>query len=387
MAESNDRSRIGGGDAPARYIMLGGFLGAGKTTAVGHLAQYIAQKGQKVGLITNDQGSGLVDTASLRAKGYATEEIPGGCFCCRFNSLMDAANRLNEASRPDVFVAEPVGSCTDLVATVTYPLRRIYGNQFIIAPLSVLVDPIRAQRVLGLSDGGRFSDKVVYIYRKQLEEADLIVINKTDLISPEAMTELRSALESAFPRARVLCVSARSGEGLEEWFEILCGETQADHPTMQVDYDTYADGEALLGWLNATLAVKAKSAFDGNELIQRIAIDLQERLRDKENEIAHLKMTLAPHSGLGDLAVVNVVRNDIVPELGQRLEDSMTEGQLILNLRAEADPAFLEGLVRDCLSDTSRLGASDVELVIEDLEQFRPGRPEPTHRDLVEAGA
>ena len=162
---------------PARYIMIGGFLGAGKTTAVGQLAQYIDQKSLKVGLITNDQGSGLVDTASLRAKGFATEEIPGGCFCCRFNSLMDAANRLNESSRPDVFVAEPVGSCTDLVATVTYPLRRIYGNAFRIAPLSVLVDPIRAQRILGLAEGGRFSDKVVYIYRKQLEEANVIVIN------------------------------------------------------------------------------------------------------------------------------------------------------------------------------------------------------------------
>ena len=45
------------------------------------------------GLITNDQGSELVDTAMLRAHGFATEEIPGGCFCCRFNSLVDAAEQ------------------------------------------------------------------------------------------------------------------------------------------------------------------------------------------------------------------------------------------------------------------------------------------------------
>ena len=385
MTELNERSRSMADPGPARYIMIGGFLGAGKTTAVGQLAQHIAEKGQKVGLITNDQGSGLVDTASLRSKGYATEEIPGGCFCCRFNPLMDAANRLTEASRPEVFIAEPVGSCTDLVATVTYPLRRIYGDQFLIAPLSVLVDPIRAQRVLGLSEGGRFSDKVVYIYRKQLEEADLIVINKKDLLSPEALTELQSALESAFPQARVLSVSARSGEGLDAWFDILVGETQPDHPTMQVDYDTYADGEALLGWLNATVSVKATAALDGNNLIQKIATDLQAELRKEGAEIAHLKMTLSPDSGLGDLAVINVVRNDIVPELGQRLEDSLTEGQLILNLRAESDPKFLETVVRASIGNTINLGVSEGDLSIEDLEQFRPGRPEPTHRDLVEA--
>ncbi|MEQ1776879.1 MAG: GTP-binding protein, partial [Burkholderiales bacterium] len=140
----------------ARYLMLGGFLGAGKTTAVARLAQHLTAQGHRVGLITNDQGSELVDTAMLRSRGFATEEIPGGCFCCRFNSLVDAANKLTNASRPDVFIAEPVGSCTDLVATVTYPLRRIYGAQYTIAPLSVLVDPIRAERVLGLADGGSF---------------------------------------------------------------------------------------------------------------------------------------------------------------------------------------------------------------------------------------
>jgi len=135
MAEHRPRTT-----GKARYIMIGGFLGAGKTTSVVRLAQHLTDQGLKVGLITNDQGSELVDTAMLRSRGFATEEIPGGCFCCRFNSLVDAAHKLTVATRPDVFIAEPVGSCTDLVATVTYPLRRIYGDNFSIAPLSVLVD-------------------------------------------------------------------------------------------------------------------------------------------------------------------------------------------------------------------------------------------------------
>ncbi|MDB4798046.1 cobalamin biosynthesis protein P47K [Verrucomicrobia bacterium] len=368
----------------SRYIMIGGFLGAGKTTAVAQLASHLDGKGLKVGLITNDQGSGLVDTASLRAKGFATEEIPGGCFCCRFNSLMDAANRLTESSRPDVFIAEPVGSCTDLVATVTYPLRRIYGENFRIAPLSVLVDPVRAQRVLGLAEGGRFSDKVVYIYKKQLEEANLIVINKMDLLSSEALADLEAALKENFPQARVLSASARDGEGLSDWFEILCDETQPDDPTMQIDYDTYAEGEALLGWLNATIEVRHQSDSDGNELVREIANRLQDRLRQAGAEIAHLKMTLTPDGGLGDLAVVNVVRNDIVPELGQRLDDLMQNGQLILNLRAESDPEALESLVRETFDAVALANQNGLVLKIDDLERFRPGRPEPTHRDLVE---
>src|SRR3989442_2273331 len=166
----------------ARYLMIGGFLGAGKTTSVVRLAERLTKQGLHVGLITNDQGSELVDTAMLRSQGFATEEIPGGCFCCRFNSLVDAANKLTEQSRPDVFIAEPVGSCTDLVATVTYPLRRLYGEHFTVAAVSVLADSILAMRVFGLDKGGGFSEKVLYIYKKQLEEADLIVISKCELL-------------------------------------------------------------------------------------------------------------------------------------------------------------------------------------------------------------
>jgi G3E family GTPase len=119
-ANADDSGKTG----RARYVMIGGFLGAGKTTAVGRLARRLTDQGLRVGLITNDQGNGLVDTSVLASQGFSVEEIAGGCFCCRFNSLVEAARKLSVASRPDVFLAEPVGSCTDLVATVSYRLRR-----------------------------------------------------------------------------------------------------------------------------------------------------------------------------------------------------------------------------------------------------------------------
>ena len=112
----------------ADYIMVGGFLGAGKTTALLRLAQHLTAQGRRVGLITNDQSYGLVDTALVGAHGFPVEEITGGCFCCRFDSLIQAAERLARRAKPDVLLAEPVGSCTDLRATVQHPLRRMYGD-------------------------------------------------------------------------------------------------------------------------------------------------------------------------------------------------------------------------------------------------------------------
>ena len=363
----------------ARYVMIGGFLGSGKTTCVAKLAEQLTAQGLKVGLITNDQGSELVDTAMLRARGFATEEISGGCFCCRFNSLVDAANNLTAASRPDVFVAEPVGSCTDLVATVTYPLRRIYGEGFAIAPLSVLLDPIRAQRIFGLAEGGRFSEKVLYIYRKQLEEADIIVINKRELLDEASLSLLIDKIAADFPKAEIRAVSARLGLGMDEWFARLAGAEQAGGEAMEVDYEVYAEGEALLGWLNCTLALDAPEVFDGNGLLQSIAQRMQAYLNARQVEVAHLKMTLSPNEGLNDIAVVNVVRNDFVPELSLELPDEIGSGQLIINCRAEAAPDTLLAAVHQAVAEIAVLFPG-LSLQLEHSEHFRPGKPQPTHR-------
>lgn len=365
----------------ARYIMIGGFLGAGKTTSVLKLAQWLDDNhGLRVGLIDNDQGSQLVDTALLASHDFEVEEISGGCFCCRFNSLVEAANRLTERTLPEVFIAEPVGSCTDLVATVTYPLRRMYGNDYTIAPLSVVVDPIRAARVLGLETGGRFSPKVEYIYRKQLEEADIIVINKSDLLSSEKLTELHAALTKNFPLAKLMTVSARTGDGLEEWFKELTETTQTPRAVMEVDYEVYADGEALLGWLNAAYDLKADRETDANELLRRIAETIRQKLIAVNGEVAHFKMTLEPEDSLGELAVLNLVRNDYVSELSSELEDPFTTGHLTVNMRAEAAPDILQRLLAETMTEVVKQFPG-LTATQQHLEAFRPGKPQPTHRD------
>lgn len=364
----------------ARYIMIGGFLGAGKTTAVGKLARQLIDRGLRVGLITNDQGRELVDTLTLRSQGFETAEILGGCFCCRFNSLVEASQRLSTRTRPDVFIAEPVGSCTDLVATVTYPLRRLYGNDFTVAPVSVLVDPIRALRVLGVEKGGGFSEKVAYIYAKQLEEADLIVINKSDLLDAARLETLRKALVAKFPQKEIMVVSVRNGVNLDAWFARLTSETQTAQRTMEVDYDLYADGEALMGWLNCTVQLTAEQLFDADSLLQQLAGEIQKRLQAQQTEIAHLKITFSAGGSASHVAVANLVRNDFVPELSLKLDEPVKGGELIVNLRAEAPPDTLAAAVKESVpAVTAKFPTLHAKL--DHLEHFRPGRPDPTHRD------
>ena len=360
----------------ADYVMVGGFLGAGKTTALLRLARHFTSLGRRVGLITNDQSQGLVDTSIVNASGYPVEEITGGCFCCRFTSLTEAADRLTREARPEVFLAEPVGSCTDLRATVQYPLRRLYGDDYRVAPLSVLVDPLRAERMLGLQQGRTFSPKVQYVYRKQLEEADIIVVNKSDLLDPQRSTALERGLGGQYPQAEIVTVSARTGDGLERWF-LRLADPLALRTAMDVDYDLYAEGEALLGWVNATCLMSAPQPFDGNRLLEQVAAQVQQALARENIEVAHFKMTLTPDRG-DDLAVLNLVRTDGRYELPYRLDEELDAGSLILNLRAEGDPEVLRTIAIDALASASR--AMQVTTTIEHSDSFRPGRPQPTHR-------
>ncbi|MBI1357381.1 MAG: cobalamin biosynthesis protein P47K [Acidobacteria bacterium] len=357
--------------------MIGGFLGAGKTTAVLRLARHLREQGKSVGLITNDQSFGLVDTAMARSQGFSVEEITGGCFCCRFDSLVEAADKLSEESRPDVFIAEPVGSCTDLRAAVSYPLRRIYGDDYAIAPLSVLVDPVRAARVLGLEQGRSFSEKVLYVYDRQLAEADYIVINKVDQLEPEQLRELREALAAKYRQAEVLEASARRGDGLEAWFERIAGEDMGLFAAPDVDYETYAEGEALLGWMNATVHLTSPEEIDGNAAMEEIARSIAAAVTG--GDIAHLKMTLTPDEDAGDIGVLNLVRNDTRHELAHSLKAPMDSGELIINLRAEDDPEALHAAAMAAV-EAWAAAAEGRRAEVRHSERFRPAKPTPTYR-------
>jgi hypothetical protein len=143
----------------------------------------------------------------------------------------------------------------------------------------------------------------------------------------------------------------------------------------EVDYEIYAEGEALLGWVNVSARVRSEISFDGNALLRQIGEYIQERLAAEGGEIAHLKMTLSPDEG-NDIAVLNLVRGDGSPESIHQLQDDLESGELLINLRAEADPGMLRAAVLGSVEGLAPAIRSDIV----HAEAFRPGKPEPTYR-------
>jgi len=355
-----------------RFVMLGGFLGAGKTTAMARLARQYMQRGKRVGLVTNDQAQDLVDTKSLRSQGFPVQEVAGACFCCKFDDLLSQVETLATNERPDVILAEPVGSCTDLVATVVQPLKDLYGDRFQVAPYAVLFKPSHGLRILRDERSAGFSPKAAYIFRKQLEEADAIAINRIDEMTPSAVDELAAIVKGHYPGTPILRVSAKSGQGFDTLTELLDQEGSFGGKILDIDYDTYAEGEAEMGWLNSSVHVSADKAFQLDELLSDIIARLHASL---DGEVAHLKVI-----GLGETSfgVANLVSSATPAELSLPSRGQEKAADVIVNARVAMDPELLENRMKAAVEAacTSRGLKADFRKT----QSLRPGRPTPTHR-------
>ena len=358
-----------------RFVMVGGFLGAGKTTTIARLAKTYQQQGLNVGIVTNDQAEGLVDTHSLRSQGFSVGEVAGACFCCNFNELTEVTRQLSAEQQPDVVIAEPVGSCTDLVATVVQPLLQLHADRFEVAPYGVILKPSHGLRILKAQANAGFSPQAAYIFEKQLEEADFIIVNRIDQLPADEIEELVGLIETRCPGVPVLRMSALTGAGFEGLLELLDQQGNFGRRVLELDYDIYAAGEAELGWLNASVRIKSSDSLELDALLLQLIGGLRDALEQQLAETAHLKII-----GLweGYYAVANLVSRESQPELSLASGCQTEQADLVINARVACDPENLEKLVRSHVSEICRRAGADAEFL--QCESFRPGRPVPTHR-------
>ena len=366
---------------PIRFIMVGGFLGAGKTTTLGRLAKAYQDQGLRVGIVTNDQATDLVDTQTLRGQGFSVGEVAGACFCCNFDELTNTVADLSRDERPDVVLAEPVGSCTDLVATVVQPLMHLYEEKFSVAPYGVILKPSHGRKILSGSEDSGFSPKAAYIFRKQLEEADFLIINRIDELAPNEIESLQKWLEEAAPGVPVLRVSAKSGAGFDALLEMLDQRGAFGRRILDLDYDIYAEGEAELGWLNSSLRIQRQPAFELDSLLLELVESLQKKLGGASVEAAHLKVIGVCDEGQG---VANLISSDSAPQLSLPAQAKATAADVIVNARVAVDPDALRKFVEAAIHEVCSRAGMVVEM--RQTQSFRPGRPAPTHRFTTPGG-
>jgi len=350
-----------------RMVLVGGFLGSGKTTLINKMAQHLISEKRPIGIITNDQGQLLVDTEFIRVRGIDVEEVPGGCFCCNFPKLIENAERLVDNIAPEYIIAEPVGSCTDLIATVTLPLKKYYGETFSVAPLIVLIDGPK------MRDNAFDKDTLGgYLRSHQAEEAEVLVLTKTDLLGEDDILSLTSKLREMNRDADIIRYSATNNEGFDKIMKVLTSDKVTGRRPVDVDYDKYADAEAELGWYNGVFLFDSPG-YDAYDLSMAMLRSLAEKYSYKD--IAHAKIALTSASSHTKISLTG---NEFSIGGVQGSRFGKGESQLNFNARIVSEPDALRKSIRDTVKKV--MASKNIKYTMKFDDCFSPGRPNPTHR-------
>lgn len=354
--------------------LVGGFLGSGKTTAIIEASRQLISRGVKVGVITNDQGKYLVDTAFFKLESIPAVEVTGGCFCCNYDDLNEHILQLIAELSPDVIFAESVGSCADIVATVIKPLLTLGANTIQPTNFSVFVDG----RLLSiwLEDLPMpFSEDVVYIFEQQMQEGGLLVVNKQDLLTPEELDLIQAALPERFPGKPFILQNSMESEEVNNWVKIL-QEHQIALPehSLDIDYGRYGQGEARMAWLDQSVDINLQHA-DPNAVLLALLREVLAGLSEKGYGVGHLKFVVSCGEVRTKISFTQILEPGWEAQLPDLSGDTLN---LLVNARVEGSADELRRVIEQALSATEARFA--IKLRESEIAFFHPGVPQPVHR-------
>jgi Ni2+-binding GTPase involved in maturation of urease and hydrogenase len=353
-------------------FFIGGFLGSGKTTAIRQTCTMLLENGIKAGVITNDQGAMLVDTRFIREASIPVMEVPEGCFCCNYDQLEQRIQSLQETDRPEVIFAESVGSCTDLVATVIKPMLKFHQGVKIV--FSVFADACLLPVLL---KGSRlFTDNVNYIYKKQLEEADIIIVNKIDLVTSVQLEEIKLLMETRYSHKVVLYQNSLERRDLDYWFTALSTfQPAGSRRSLDIDYDVYGAGEAELAWLDDEIEINTSEGNAADAATQLIN-GIYSKIKEQRFSIGHLKFLLESGDHQEKISYTTIDQ----PAFRYKSEKLKTANyvKILVNARLQTEPYLLEKIVSDSINELKV--QEDCEINEKNRVAFKPGYPKPTHR-------
>jgi G3E family GTPase len=355
-----------------KLYLIGGFLASGKTTAIQQASLELFEKEITVGAIMNDQGAHLVDSQFLENFNVPIREVTGGCFCCNYDDLDESLQSLIEENDPDIIFAESVGSCTDIISTVANPLTKFYPDQSVI--ISVFADA-RILPVLLEDSSYFFDDQIHYIYKKQLEEADILVVNKTDLLNQDELIQVQQMVDEQFPDKEILYQNSLNRDDINRWLRVLNNYgANIKRESLEIDYDIYGTGEAKLGWLNGEFEIHSedKSAV---KLAYIFVNSIFTAINNENLPIGHLKFLIQGENYQRKISFNAGSQSTVLPGSEKYEAD---QASIVINARVRTSPEHLKKII----NGNVKIIQSEMDGTIQEktLSAFQPGFPNPTHR-------
>ncbi|WP_048182439.1 GTP-binding protein [Methanosarcina sp. MTP4] len=295
-----------------QVIVVGGFLGSGKTTTIINMGKYLADKGKKVAIIVNEIGEIGIDGDVIDRFGFDSKEITNGCICCTLKvSMKTTVTLLAKEYKPDILLVEPTGIAFPHVIKEDIELMNL-GESVTVAPLVTLIDGSRFKHMM---------KEVKNFSMRQIIDAEILGINKVDLIEPIRVPILEASVQQLNPKAKVVQLS---GKAMDERFEGLmqmllpefAGEKPAEMekppeeekaPTEKVPAKEVTKASAAPGEIESSIEASGVGSYAvefavekqdiNREVSREITTELMKRIKTKvlnlnPEFIGHIKLFL-----------------------------------------------------------------------------------------------
>lgn len=351
-----------------KFAVFSGFLGSGKTTTMMALTKYYTEKHGKAAMISNDLGNqNLADNKLANLAGCNASELVGECICYQTENLVERLDKLFDEDGCELVISDIPGFGVGALDHVYHTLQKKYTDRYLLAPFTVLTEPKTVQ-LLKDENGGDLS----YILNTQLLEADLIVLNKCDLLTDGEREEMLKWLDETYPQATAIGISALNGFGLEELSQALeQGRASMHLPDIGYGGESFVDAMGKISEFYAQYyATVCCDNFDGNAYLIDMAKNIQSTVGEKGYDIPHLK--LLAWEPEGDYGKTDVLGTDRPVEVFKKFEKPCTELAVMLNASAVCPAEMLDGVITAAMESISEI--YNLSLMIYKKECFGMGQ-------------
>ena len=192
-------------------IQIAGFLGSGKTTAILAVTRRLMEKGYKVSVIVNEIGDIAIDGKVMEVSGIKVKEVLGGCICCELAiNLSQTIKVLRDEYKPDIVIIEPTGLASP--SQIMESIKML--NKVNFKPIITLVD-------VQLMDEFLNDEQIRGIITRQIKDADVLAINKIDVVEDKLLLNYEQILKSLNSSAKLIKISALKNIGIDELITVL----------------------------------------------------------------------------------------------------------------------------------------------------------------------
>ena len=199
-----------------KILILGGFLGSGKTSVLLQLAEYLVKNEKeyhsevKVAIVENEIGAIGIDDKVLKQAGFSVENLFSGCVCCSLTGeLVDSIKKIQLELAPQWLIIEATG--------VAYPgsiRKAVLEGIGINSSIVIVADAKRWQRLV---------NAMTLLVSGQLEDASMVLLNKMDLVSSPELAAVEGSILHYNPEVEIIPVSAKGIINQAIW-EKIAGE-------------------------------------------------------------------------------------------------------------------------------------------------------------------